>query len=295
MMVDSSVSDLVSVLSAISNEISFKIIKAYEHDRNGLNLTDTSKLIEEKTTTVKDHLTKLMDSNLIYVQDKKYYLSYLGLLILEQVKNIELLNETRKIFGHVSSDMIPPRFLIQLIPYLKGIKVFSNQWAFMNLGNKLIDIMKNNIGENKTVLKLIGWNSIPISLEIIRNSFNNLLTEKMDMKQFFMDINLSLITDLSFLSNIEDNDQIKEMMLIPEFKERILICQDIEKFNFMLIRYNKYLTFFLNTSQETDLGPYFIIRSKPKGDHHAIKIFEEIFEYFSKKSTPLVDILEESI
>ncbi|MFX1385131.1 MAG: hypothetical protein ACFFBP_22125, partial [Promethearchaeota archaeon] len=262
MMVDSSVSDLVSVLSAISNEISLKILKAYEHDKNGLNLTDTSKLIEEKTTTVKDHLAKLMDSNLIHIQDKKYYLSYFGLLILEQVKNIELLNETRKIFGHVSSDMIPTRFLTQLIPYLKGVKVFNNQWAFMNLGNKLIDIIKKSIGEKKSVLKLIGWNSIPVSLEIMRSSFIDLLTEKEAMKQLFIDINLSLITDKSFLDNIGDNKQIKEMMLIPEFKERILICQDIDKFNFMLIRYNKYLTFFLNTSQEAGFGPYFIIRSK---------------------------------
>ncbi len=285
-------SNLVGMLNSISKEISLKILVTYEHDKNGLNLTDTSKIIKEKTTTVKDHLNKLLDSNLIYVQEKKYYLSYFGVLILEHVRNIELLDRTRKIFGHVSSDMIPTQFVAKFIPYLKGVEVSTNQWAFMNVGNKLIEIIKNNLGAKKTELKLIGWNSIPLSFEIMRSSFPTIFTEKDAMKKLINDINLSLITDKSFLKDIGDNNIIKAMSL-PEFKERVLIYQNVEQFSFMLIRYDKYITFFLNTNQEANLGPYFIIKSKKNDEPSPIEIFEEIFEYFSKRSVPLVDILDD--
>jgi predicted transcriptional regulator len=292
MMVDFFRPDFATLLNSFSNEISLKILKTYERAKDGLNLTDTSKIIEEKNTTVKDHLIKLLDSNLIYVQEKKYYLSYFGALILEQVRNIELLDRTRKIFGHVSSKMIPTRFVTKFIPYLKGVEVSTNQWAFMNLGNKLIEIIKNNQGVKKIVLKLIGWNSIQLSLEIMRNSFPNIFTEKDAMKKLFNDINLSLITDKSFLEEVGDKNIIKAMAL-PEFKERVLIYPNLEQFSFMLIRYDKYITFFLNTNQEANLGPYFIIKSKKNDDPSPIETFEEIFEYFSKRSTPLVDILNE--
>jgi len=290
-MVDFLGSDFTNLLNSFSNEISLKILNTYETNKDGLNLTDTSKKIKEKTTTVKDHLIKLMESNLIYVQEKKYYLSYFGALILEQMRNIELLNRTKRIFGHVSSEMIPTRFVAKFIPYLKGVEVSTNQWAFMNVGNKLIEIIKNNIGVKKTVLKLIGWNSIQLSLEIMRSSFPNIFTEKDAMKEIFNDQNLSLITDKSFLKDIRDNKIIKDAMALPEFKERVLIYQNVEQFSFMLIRYDKYITFFLNTNQEANLGPYFIIKSKKNDEPSPIEIFEEIFHYFSKKSTPLVDIL----
>lgn len=290
MMVDFFGPDFANLLNSFSNEISLKILKTYERAKAGLNLTDTSKIIEEKNTTVKDHLIKLLDSNLIYVEEKKYYLSYFGALILEQIRNIELLDRTRRIFGHISSDMIPTRFVAKFIPYLKGVEVSTNQWAFMNVGNKLIDIIKNNLGVNKTVLKLIGWNSIQLSLEIMRNSFPNIFTEKDAMKKMFDDHNLSLITDKSFLKEMGDNNMVKAMSL-PEFKERVLIYPNVEQFNFMLIRYNKYITFFLNTNREANLGPYFIIKSKKNDKPSPIEIFEEIFEYFSKKSKPLVEII----
>jgi len=290
MMVDFFGPDFANLLNSFSNEISLKILKTYERAKAGLNLTDTSKIIEEKNTTVKDHLIKLLDSNLIYVEEKKYYLSYFGALILEQIKNVELLDRTRRIFGHISSDMIPTRFVAKFIPYLKGVEVSTNQWAFMNVGNKLIDIIKNNMGVNKTVLKLIGWNSIQLSLEIMRNSFPNIFTEKDAMKKMFDDQNLSLITDKSFLKDMDDNNLAKAIAL-PEFKERVLIYPNVEQFNFMLIRYNKYITFFLNTNREANLGPYFIIKSKKNDKPSPIEIFEEIFEYFSKKSKPLVEIL----
>ena len=290
MMVDFFGPDFANLLNSFSNQISLKILKTYERAKAGLNLTDTSKIIEEKNTTVKDHLIKLLDSNLIYVEEKKYYLSYFGALILEQIRNIELLDRTRRIFGHISSDMIPTRFVAKFIPYLKGVEVSTNQWAFMNVGNKLIDIIKNNLGVNKTMLKLIGWNSIQLSLEIMRNSFPNIFTEKDAMKKMFDDQNLSLITDKSFLKEMDDNNMVKAMSL-PEFKERVLIYPNVEQFNFMLIRYNKYITFFLNTNREANLGPYFIIKSKKNDKPSPIEIFEEIFEYFSKKSKPLVEII----
>ena len=137
-------SDLVAVLSSFSNEISLKILETYHNNRDGLNLTDTSKFIEEKTTTVKDHLTKLMDSNLIYIQEKNYHLSYFGALIFKLIRNIKILNKTRKMFGQVPSDLIPTQFIFKLLPYLEKITVLSNQWAYMNIGNKVIEIIKND-------------------------------------------------------------------------------------------------------------------------------------------------------
>ncbi len=293
-MADSS--EFVSVLNSFSNNISLKILKTYDCNRNGLNLTDTSQMIEEKTTTVKDHLNRLIDSNLVYIQDKKYYLSYFGELILELIGNFEILNNTRKIFGQLSSGMIPTKFIIKLIPYLKGIKVSSNQWAFMNLGNKIIKIIENTMSKKKIDLRIIGWNSVPIAHEIIRNSFsfNNIAGEKEVIKKICVETNIKIITDKYFLSTIKTDDQNREIYNVPEIKERVLICQNIEKFNFMLIRYNKYITCFLNISQEEGLGPYFIITGKSKEKLGVIEIYEEIFEYFSNKATPLSEILDKN-
>lgn len=291
-MVDLWSPDFVSLLSSFSNEISLKILKSCEENRDGLNLTDTSRYIKEKTSTVKDHLVKLMDSNLVYLNKKKYFLSYLGMLILEQITNIAVLNNTRKIFGNVSNEVIPIKFIIKIVPYLKGARICFNQWTFMSVGNKIIDIIKNNVEDKKFELKLIGWNSVPIALEITRSFFSNARGENDVMKKFVVDTNLKLITDNSFLNNIEVNGQLEDLFIIPEIKERILVCQKIERFNFMIIRYDKYLTFFLSPSQEAGLGPYFIIRSKPKDKSRILDIFEEIYEYFSNKATPLSDILK---
>ena len=289
-MADSSSSDLASLLNSLSNEISLKILKLYKLNKDGLNLTDTSKIIKEKKTTVKDHLKKLVDSNLIYIHEKKYYLSYFGALVLEQVSNVELLNSTRKIFGSISSEMIPTRFITKFIPHLKGVKVFTNQWRFMNIVNELIDIIKKNHKDGKTALKLIGWNSIPFSLAIMRSSFNNIMTEEESIKQFYMDTGLMVITDESFLRNTKEIEQVKDMLAIPEVQKRTMICQDVEKFNFMIVRYDNYITFFLNRSQEAGFGPYFTIRGKYKFKPHPVEIFEEIFEYFSKKSSRLSEL-----
>ena len=58
----------------------------------------------------------------------------------------------------------------------------------------------------------------------------------------------------------------------------------------MLIRFNNYFTFALNDSQE-NLGPYFIIKHKPKDYPGLIGIFDEIFDYFLKDSKPFIDFI----
>lgn len=288
-MVD--LSELVAVLSSFSNEISLKILETYRNNKNGLNLTDTSQLIEEKTTTVKDHLTRLMDSNLIYMQEKKYHLSYFGALVLKQISNIKILNKTRNMFSQASCDLIPIHFFLKLLPYLEKITILSNQWAYMNIGNRIIEIIKNDKGKNqKQVLKILGWNSFPIAVEIVRNSFNVITGGNETLADFIAETNLTIITDKSFLNHIQKDEQPFNINIIPELKERVSIYQDIEEFNFMLIRYNKYITFFINDPQESGFGPYFIITGKHRDKPGAIGIFDEIFEYFAKKATPVSEL-----
>ena len=52
-------SGFFSLLNSISSEIAYKILNLYQEDIKGLNLTETSRRISEKTSTVKDHLGKL--------------------------------------------------------------------------------------------------------------------------------------------------------------------------------------------------------------------------------------------
>ena len=291
-MVESS--DLVRVLGAFSNEISLKILNAYSKNKNGLNLTETSKIIQEKTTTVKDHLTKLLDSNLIYVKGKTYYLSYFGALILKMVDRIEILNRAKSLFGQVSSDLIPTQYIFKLLPHLKNVKVFNSNWAFINVGNKIIDFIQNDKSKNKNYeLKLIGWNSVTTALEIARSSFKNVAVDLNNIKDFIIDVNLKMITDKSFLNDLDKNEILKNLHNIPEIQERVLIYDGFEEFNFMLIRYNKYITFFLNESQDENLGPYFILTDSPRIKPSAIDIYEEIFEYFANKSTPMTEVFKE--
>ena len=63
---DNEADDFFSLLNSISSEIALRILNLYSEDDIGLNLTETSNRLEEKTSTVRDNLNKLLSTNLIY-------------------------------------------------------------------------------------------------------------------------------------------------------------------------------------------------------------------------------------
>ena len=65
--------DFFSLLNSISSEIAHKILNLYSENTKGLNLTETSNKIEEKTSTVRDHINRLLAANLIYKKEKNSF------------------------------------------------------------------------------------------------------------------------------------------------------------------------------------------------------------------------------
>ncbi|MFX1385530.1 MAG: winged helix-turn-helix domain-containing protein, partial [Promethearchaeota archaeon] len=102
------------LLNAISSEITYNILKLYEV--SSFNLTDTAKQLNFSISTVQDNLKKLLQSDLIYLNEKEYHLSSFGNYFLSKLKEFEEVNKLRHLFGKVPSKLIPCEFIEEFIP-----------------------------------------------------------------------------------------------------------------------------------------------------------------------------------
>lgn len=280
--------EFFNFLNSFSNRIAFKILKVYSENKIGLNLTDTSMIINEKTSTVKDHLKKLLNAKLIFKSEKLYYLSNFGSYILNILDDLEILNKTSIIFGQIDADFIPSEYISELLPFLKNIPIITNQWQFITISNRMLNQIKAELGNRKIEIKVLGWNSLALGMEIIQNTFNEMDLNNESIKNLLNEINLELITDKNILKDVENNELINNMIKNPEIKERFQIADNIGRFRFIMMRYNEIIHFFLNEKEEFGIGPYFLIENEPG----AVEVFDKIFNFFSIHSKPLAEFLK---
>ena len=148
--------DFFLLLNSISSEVAYKILNLYSEDSEGLNLTETSNKLNEKTSTVRDHINRLLNNNLIYKKEKIYFLSNFGSFILRYMKHLEIFNKTRKVFGQIPAELIPSDFIQELVPHISDIEIQSDQWQFMSISNRIMDKMRAEFRDNPGELKVIG-------------------------------------------------------------------------------------------------------------------------------------------
>ncbi|MFO8019771.1 MAG: hypothetical protein R6U96_14195 [Promethearchaeia archaeon] len=271
------------LLNSLSTEISYKILVLYSEQQEGINLTNTAQLIDEKTSTVRDYLNRLLDVKCIYRINKDYYLSNFGSLILDYLKKMKNYNILRDILGNISAGAIPTNFIEILDPIIQEIEIKSDQWQFMNVSNKLINQIQNDMGQEGIKLKVLGWRSLTLSLNIIQNYFNKVTLERYSIQQFLENTNFKLISDKGVLKEIHSNEKLKNIVEKTDINEKIYVYEEVENFPYTLIKYNETIQFFLNKGEEMKVGKYFTLEN----NETAKTFFNEIFDYFKKKSKPL--------
>lgn len=277
--------DLNEILNSYSNPIAIKILKTHAKTPQGINLSDTANLIGEKISTVKDHLKKLSDARLLYKINKRYYLSNFGSYIIDSLNDLEILTKMSAIFGRLKAHSIPSRLLKKLVPFMKGIQIVSNQWQFMNISNRLLKQIESELGKQPIELKILGWNSLALGIEIIRNNFKTISLDGDSLKKLLEELNLTLISDKTILKDLKESKNVELNNIIKKsgIKERFQIIDSIDRFSFSIVRYNKIIHFFLNEKENIGLGPYFLIEN----DEGAVKIIDKIFNHFATLSKPL--------
>ncbi|MFX1237476.1 MAG: hypothetical protein ACFFAS_06515 [Promethearchaeota archaeon] len=277
------------ILNSFSSPIAIKILKTYSNSNNGINLSHTAELINEKISTVKDHLKKLVKTRILYKINKLYYLSNFGSFIFDLLTEIETLSKTREIFGQLSANMIPSKILLEFLPYIKEIPIISNQWLFLTISNKLLSQIQTELEKKPIELKVLGWNSLVLGFEIIKNSFKQISFDKNSLIHLLNNLNLILISDKSIIKELLDskNQDLRNIVVNPETKERFQVTENVDRFKFITIRYNDIIHFFLNEKEKMGIGPYFIIEKKPG----AIEVFDQLFEHFLRLAKPLCDYI----
>ena len=275
--------DFINLLNSISSEIAYKILNLYEAEK-GLTLTNTSKEIEEKTSTVRDYLKRMISSNLIYKKEKKYYLSNFGSFILNNLRSLEVFNKARQIFGQIPAELIPSEFIQKLVFDLKDIEVESDGWQIMYISSNILNQINQDIGKQGNELKILGWKkSLTLSIEIIQKNLTKVSFDIASMNKFLEDLNFKLITDQTIIDEINKSKKLKEIVDNTSIKNRIHICENVENFSFTLFKYNKIIQFFLNEENKQ-----FLIEDNDQ----AVEFFNSVFKYYLKRSKPLLEYLK---
>lgn len=277
---DKEADDFFSLLNSISSKISHRILNLYSERVDGLNLTETSNSLNEKTSTIRDNLNKLLSTNLIYKKEKNYYLSNFGSFILRYMKHLEIFNKTRQVFGQIPAELIPSEFIQELVPHISDIEIQSDQWKFMTISTRIMNKIMADLNTEPGTLRVIGWESLTKALEIMNTFFK---TKPID--EFLAAVDFQLISPKEILKDIRKQGEIKKIAQVAG--DRIFICEDIENFKFILFNYNQIVQFFLSEGGNVGMGYHFVLEDNPE----AVKFFDNVFEYYLKKSKPLTQFL----
>ena len=271
------------LLNSLSSEISFKILELYSKNQKGINLTNTAQMVNEKTSTVRDYLNRLLETNSIYRIDKTYYLSSFGLLILDYLKKIKNFNKLGRILGNIDAKSIPIEYIEILEPIVDEIEIKSDQWQFMSVSNQIIGRIQQDIGQQGIELKVLGWRSLSLSMSIIQNYFKKITLERYSIQQFLENTNFELISDQGILKEIQKIEKLKEVVGKTTIKDKIYVYEEIEKFPYTILNYNEIIQFFLNKGKDMEVGNYFTLEN----NETAQNFFTKLFGNFKKKSKPL--------
>lgn len=271
------------LLNSLSSEISFKILELYSKNQKGINLTNTAQMVNEKTSTVRDYLNRLLETNCIYRIDKTYYLSSFGLLILDYLKKIKNFNKLGRILGNIDAKSIPIEYIEILEPIVDEIEIKSDQWQFMSVSNQIIGRIQQDIGQQGIELKVLGWRSLSLSMSIIQNYFKKITLERYSIQQFLENTNFELISDQGILKEIQKIEKLKEVVGKTTIKDKIYVYEEIEKFPYTILNYNEIIQFFLNKGKDMEVGNYFTLEN----NETAQNFFTKLFGNFKKKSKPL--------
>jgi predicted transcriptional regulator len=276
-------SDYLDLLNSFSNKIAFKIMTLLHKSVNGFNLTDTANSIGEKTSTVNDHLEKLFNARLIYRKDKKFHLSNYGNFILNYLNNLKILDRVKEIFGNLPARRIPLEYIHNLIPSIKDVEIQTNQWKFMKISSSIIKQIQVDVKKGSVNLNILGWESLALSLDIIENYFQTLTLAPQSLQEFFNKTNFELITDRGIIEDTKNNQRLIEIMRSTDLKQRIMICEKVEKFDFTLFRYKNTIHFFLNEETKGGINYSVLFKDNPG----AIRFFNKVYDYYLEDSNPL--------
>ncbi|MHA1150436.1 MAG: hypothetical protein ACTSR8_19635 [Promethearchaeota archaeon] len=277
--------DFIKLLNAFSSEIAYNILNLYSN-KSGLTLTNTSNELgkEISTSTIRDHLNRLIEAHLIYKKEKQYYLSNFGSFILKNLRSLEVFNKARQIFGQIPAELIPSEFIQKLVFDLKDIEVESDGWQIMYISSNILNQINQDIGIQGNELKILGWKkSLSLSIEIIQKNLTKVSFDITSMNKFLEDLNFELITDQTFIDEINKNKQLREMVDQTSIKNRIFVCEKVENFSFTLFKYNKIIQFFLNEENKQ-----FLIEDNDP----AVEFFDSVFQYYLNQSNPLLKYLK---
>ncbi len=282
-MSDKNTDDFFQLLNSISTEIAHKVLNLYSENSGGLSLTETSNKIEESTSTVRDHINRLLDANLIYKKEKTYFLSNFGSFILRYMKHLEIFNKTRKVFGQIPAELIPSKFIQELVPHISDIEIKSDQWEFMTISTRLMDKIRADLKKDPGELRVIGWESLTKALEIMQN----LLMKDLDFpyQEFLKLTDFELISNNRILNDILEHKEIRKMAEL--INNRVHICENIEKFEFILFKYKQTIQFFFYEGGKLGMGYHFVLEDNPE----AVKFFDNVFNYYLEQSVPLTQFL----
>jgi len=278
--------DFLGLLDTVSSEVSHKILLLYTQ-QDGLTLTETANLIEEKISTVRDHIKKLIEAYFIYKKEKQYYMSNFGSFVMKYLSNLEIFNKTRQVFGQIPGELIPSEFIRDLIPYIADIKIESDPWQFMLTSTGILNQIREDLGSGTFELKILGWQSLSLSIDIMEKYFSNVPFEKESLNRFLTDLNFQLITDKEILKDIKESPQIQKIINNIEIQDRFFICDTVQNFEFTLFKYNEIIQFFLNEKDALGVGHHFVL----KNNKNAVEFFDKVFQYYLAQSKPLTEYI----
>ncbi|MGV9200454.1 MAG: hypothetical protein ACOC4M_16730, partial [Promethearchaeia archaeon] len=138
-------------------------------------------------------------------------------------------------------------------------------------------------GQKGVDLKVLGWRSLTLSMNIIQNYFKKITLDRYSIQQFFQNTNFELISDKGIIEEIQTTEKLKEMVERTDIKENIYVYEDLEKFPYTLLKYNEIIQFFLNKGEKMEVGNYFTLEK----NETALTFFQELFNHFKGKSKPL--------
>lgn len=150
----------------------------------------------------------------------------------------------------------------------------------MTISTRIMKRIVNDLNTQPGKLRVIGWESLTKALEIMETFFKT-----KPIEEFIESTEFQLISPKVILDDIKKQGDIAKVRQIGG--ERIRICEDVENFTFILFNYDQIVQFFLSEGENVGMGYHFVLEDNPE----AVKFFENVFQYYFKKSKPLSQFL----
>ncbi|MFX0072748.1 MAG: hypothetical protein ACFFAO_16820 [Candidatus Hermodarchaeota archaeon] len=278
------------LLNSISATLSYDILKLYNESKEDYNLTKTAEVLNQSISTIQEYLKKLTNSYLIYKIDKNYKISNFGSYILNELRNLEMINKLAFILGKIPREMIPYEYLHNLIPNLKDIEIEESTWHFMSIINDMFNQFKKGLNSDHTIqeIKLLGWWNLNLDYKMVKTYFKDFSLDIRSMKTFFEKgkFRFKIITDKKVIDEILEDKNLRQIMELFNMFDNFRIY-DTECFNFTIIEYSKKVGLFLIEDDDFDMKHHILFENNPAVN----QFFEPLFNYYWQKSIPITDFI----